>query len=176
MESGQTLEVLTVSHRPPIRVHLPRTADGRRDELPLSLQQRAERDAALARSLRVLIVDDEQKAADSLCGVVRSWGHDARRSYDGASGLESALDHVPNVVLLALAMPGMDGYQLARRLRLHRGLKGCFLIAMRARNDRRGGRGTEADIDLFLAKPLNADVLQTLLCVEAERLGRQDQN
>jgi DNA-binding response OmpR family regulator len=122
------------------------------------------------RSIRVLIVDDEPQVADSLSAVVSSWGHDVRRVYDAISGLAEAGQHLPNVVLLDIAMPGMDGHELARQLRLHAGLKGCYLLAMRAGNDDRGGWG--ADIDLFLAKPMNLSVLETLLLMEGERLDR----
>lgn len=133
----------------------------------------AGRCAAADRSLRVLIVDDEQEAADSLCVIVRSWGHDARRVYDGASGLTLAADHLPNVVLLDIAMPEMDGYALAQQLRCRPSLKGCFLVAMRASRDERDSqRRKEADIDLFLAKPMDLATLETLLLMEGERLDR----
>jgi CheY-like chemotaxis protein len=122
------------------------------------------------RSIRVLIVDNEHEEADSLCAVVSSWGHDARRVYDAASGLAEAGNHLPNVVLLGIALPGMDGYELARQLRLHTGLKGCYLLAMRASSDERAGWGS--DIDLTLAKPMNLSVLETLLLMEGERLDR----
>jgi CheY-like chemotaxis protein len=122
------------------------------------------------RSIRVLIVDDEHEVADSLSAVVSSWGHDVRRVYDGASGLAEAGHHMPHVVLLDIAMPGMDGYELARQLRLHAAIKGCFLLAMRASSDDRSGWCS--DIDLFLAKPMNLSVLESLLLMEGERLDR----
>lgn len=127
----------------------------------------------LQRSLRVLIVDDEHEAADILCAAVSSWGHDARRVYDGASGLDAAADQLPNVVFLDVAMPGMDGYEMAQQLRRRASLKGCFLVAMRTRDDKRSGPGhREADIDLFLSKPMDLAVLETLLLMEGERLDR----
>jgi CheY-like chemotaxis protein len=129
------------------------------------------------RSLRVLIVDDEQDAADTLCAAVGSWGHDARRVYDGPSGLDAAADQLPNVVFLDVAMPGMDGYEMARHLRRRASLRGCFLVAMRTRNDKRSGPGQkEADIDLFLSKPMDLAVLEALLLMEGERLERLDCN
>jgi len=125
------------------------------------------------RSLRVLIVDDEPEVADGLCVLVASWGHNARPVYDGASSLLVAADLLPNVVLLDIAMPDMDGYEVAQQLRQRASLKGCFLVAMRAAGDRRGGPFIkEADIDLFLAKPMDSAVLETLLLMEGERLDR----
>jgi CheY-like chemotaxis protein len=123
--------------------------------------------------LRVLIVDDEPEVADGLCILVTSWGHDVRQVYDGTSSLQVAADLVPNVVLLDIAMPDMDGYEVARQLRHRADLKGCFLVAMRAVGDRRGGPlMTETNIDLFLAKPMDSAVLETLLLMEGERLDR----
>jgi len=125
------------------------------------------------RSLRVLIVDDEQEAADKLCAAVSSWGHEARRVYDGPSGLDAAADQLPNVVFFDVAMPGMDGYQMAQSLRRRASLRGCFLVAMRTRDDQRSGLGRkEADIDLFLSKPMDLAVLETLLLMEGERLDQ----
>jgi CheY-like chemotaxis protein len=123
------------------------------------------------RSLRVLIVDDEREVADALCLLVKSWGHNARQAYDGASGLLAAASLLPQVVLLDITMPGMDGYEVAGQLRLRPGLKGCFLVALRAHDDQRGGPlWKESDIDLFLAKPANSEVVESLLRMEAERL------
>jgi len=122
------------------------------------------------RSLRVLIVDDEQNVANSLSELVSSWGHDARGAGDGATGLEMAARHQFDVVLLDIGMPGMDGYDLAKELRGQSRLKGCFLVAMRAGSDRRDSSRREANIDLFLAKPIDVDVLETQLLMEGERL------
>ncbi len=124
------------------------------------------------RSMRILIVDDEKEAADALCNIVTSWGHDVRRFYDGASGLDGARAQLPNVALLDISMPGMDGYELARQLRLRSDLHGCYVIAMRASEDLRNVPRMEASIDLFLAKPMNLSVLETLLLMEGERLDR----
>jgi DNA-binding response OmpR family regulator len=124
------------------------------------------------KSMRVLIVDDEQEAADALGVMVTSWGHDVRRFYDGATGLAGARAQLPNVALLDITMPGMDGYELARQLRLRSDLHGCYIIAMRASDDLRDVPRMEASIDLFLAKPMNLSVLETLLHMEGERLDR----
>jgi CheY-like chemotaxis protein len=124
------------------------------------------------RSMRVLIVDDEECVADALCALVSSWGHDVRKSYGGDSGLADAGRQLPQVVLLDIEMPGMDGYELARRLRLRADLRGCYIIAMRAPGDFRGSARMESSVDLFLAKPMNVSVLETLIQMEGERLDR----
>jgi two-component system CheB/CheR fusion protein len=124
------------------------------------------------RSLRILVVDDGQYVADALCTMFASWGHQARKCYDGATGLADADQHVPNVVVLDIEMPDMDGYELARRLRISADLHGCYVIAMRSPHDLRGSPRMDSSIDLFLAKPMNLSVLETLLLMESERLDR----
>ena len=123
-----------------------------------------------ARSMRVMIVDDEEEAADALCAMATSWGHEVSRFYDGATGLAGAIAQRPNVALLDISMPGMDGYELARQLRLRTDLHRCYVIAMRGARDLRHVPRMEASIDLFLAKPMNFSVLETLLLMESERL------
>src|SRR5690242_20523939 len=69
------------------------------------------------RVLRVLVVDDNQDAADSLSMLVNLWGDNARTAYGGMEALAMTLVQQPDVVLLDLSMPKMDGCQVARRLR-----------------------------------------------------------
>ena len=66
--------------------------------------------------LRVLVVDDYDDARDSLCMLLRMWGCQAEPAADGPSALAAAPAFRPDVVLMDLAMPGMDGYETARRL------------------------------------------------------------
>lgn len=129
-------------------------------------------DAATERSLRVLIVDPQREMADALVQQVCYWGHDAQAAYDGAGGLELAARQIPEVVFLDLAMPGMNGSELAKELRLDDRLKRCFLIASTGlsgvwREEHYG----QTDIDLFLPKPVDPSLLQTLLALEGKRLG-----
>ena len=124
------------------------------------------------RPLRVLIVDDDRDAADTLATLVKRWGHDTQRAYDGATGLAMALAATPDVVLLDIALPQMDGCELVSQLRHGAGLNDCFLIAITGST----GEGTrwrcqEAGIDLFLIKPVDALVMETLLMLERQRLG-----
>jgi CheY-like chemotaxis protein len=161
-----TQEELTMSHDP-------RRGDraGKVGEVTLVRGNAADAHVAVGRrSLRVLIVDDEREVADSLYELVSSWGHEVRGAYDGATGLEMAAIHQFEVVLLDIAMPGMDGHELAHELRRDTRLKGCFLVAMRAGSDQRDRSRKEMDIDLFLAKPIDVGVLETLLLMEGERL------
>ena len=66
---------------------------------------------------RLLVVDDNQDAAVSLAMLLRLQGHEVRVAHDGPAALEMAKAYPPDVVFLDIGMPGMDGYEVARRLR-----------------------------------------------------------
>jgi CheY-like chemotaxis protein len=68
-------------------------------------------------SSRILVVDDWCDTADSLAELLTLWGYDARACYDGKTALELAPAYQPNVVVLDVGMPGMNGFQVALRLR-----------------------------------------------------------
>src|SRR5262249_33438167 len=80
--------------------------------------------------LLVLVVDDSPDCAESLALLLRSWGYEAVVTSDGHAALEAAHGCPPDVVLFDLALPGMDGYQLARRLRRIAGMERALLVAV----------------------------------------------
>ena len=79
---------------------------------------------------RVLVVDDSVDAAHSLAMLLAAWGHQVRIAYTGPTALEAALDYRPNVVLLDIGLPGMDGYQVAKRLRQRPEFKNVMICAL----------------------------------------------
>ena len=106
------------------------------------------------RGLHVLVVDDNRDAADSLCMLLRLWGYECRAAYDGAAGLQAACDYQPDCLLLDIAMPGLDGYTLARRVRAQPSLVRAKLIALTAYSDETHvRRSQEAGFDLHFVKP-----------------------
>ncbi len=122
------------------------------------------------RVLRVLVVDDDHDAADSLCTLLRLWGHGNRVAYSGAAALVTAAAYRPDALLLDLAMPGMNGLWLARRLRRHPSLQGLLLIAITGYGDDAHRQlGMEAGFDHFLVKPVDPVALEDLLRHEGER-------
>jgi len=124
------------------------------------------------RKLRVLIVDNDRDTTDTLASLVNLWRHDGWGAYDGVSGLAVAIAASPDVIVLDVAMPRMDGCQLAAQIRRHARLKECFLIAATGFGDEKHRQQChEAGIDLFLVKPVEALVIQTLLMLERQRLG-----
>jgi PAS domain S-box-containing protein len=124
----------------------------------------AEPAAAAARSLKVLVVEDNVDAAESLASLLRLWNHDVSVVHDGRSALEAARAHHPEVVLLDIGLPGLDGYQVAQRLRDEIGLDHTLLVAMTGYGqpeDRR--RSREAGIHHHFVKPVEPAVLRNLL-------------
>ncbi len=125
-----------------------------------------------SRRLQVLIVDDDRDAADSMSRLVRFWGHDASYAYDGATALAGISTASPDVVLLDIALPKMDGCRLAELLRQSADAGDCFLIAITGfAEEKYRRRCHDAGIDLFLVKPVDAFVIETLLQLERQRLG-----
>jgi CheY-like chemotaxis protein len=109
-------------------------------------------------------VDDSSTAADSLALALRRWGYRASVAYDGPAALALASADPPAAVLLDLGMPGMDGYEVAARLRGLPGLRQALLVAL-------SGYGREGDvrlcreagIDLHLLKPYDPEELRRVL-------------
>jgi two-component system CheB/CheR fusion protein len=115
-------------------------------------------------SRRILVVDDNVDAADSLAQFLGMAGHQVWTAYGGAAALEAARAYRPEAVLLDIGMPGMDGYEVARRLRQEAGLGGALVVALTGygqEEDRR--RSWEATIDHHLVKPVDPEALEALL-------------
>jgi CheY-like chemotaxis protein len=130
------------------------------------------RELASTVPLRVLVVDDCTDTADSLAALLGLWGYRPVVTYDGGAALAAALAHPPDVVLLNLALPGLDGLEVARRLRQQQGLRGALVVAVTGYGDesfRR--RADEAGFDLYLVKPLDLEWLRRLLALCQEARG-----
>ena len=124
-----------------------------------------ERDGrAPALPLRVLVVDDNADAAEMLALFLRSEGHEVRSAHDGPAALRTAESFRPEVVVLDIGLPRMDGYEVARRLRERAGPRTPLLVALTGygqEEDRR--RAREAGFDAHLVKPADPEELQRLL-------------
>ena len=81
-------------------------------------------------SLRVMVVDDNEVAADALGMLLLETGHEVLTVHDGPSTLTAALDFRPNMVLLDIGLPGMDGFEVAKKMRLQEIFKDVVLVAM----------------------------------------------
>lgn len=116
---------------------------------------------------RVLVVDDNLDSAETIALMAQLWGHDVRTANDGPSALTAAADYRPEVVLLDIGLPGMDGFEVARKLREQEWMDGVMLVAMTGygqEEDRR--RSKEAGFDHHMVKPIDPGALQTLLAGE----------
>jgi len=78
---------------------------------------RPARDVAPGRPCSVLVVDDSRDGAETMAELLRVWGHPVEVAFDGPSAVKLASEHEPDVVLLDIALPGLDGYQVAEALR-----------------------------------------------------------
>ncbi len=113
---------------------------------------------------RLLVVDDNQDAANSLAMLLKLQGHEVRVAYSGVAALEMTKAYAPDVVFLDIGMPGMDGYEVARRLRQQPGLGKVVLAALTGwgqQEDRR--RTAEAGFNHHLVKPPEPQVLEGVL-------------
>lgn len=118
----------------------------------------------LVRPLRVLVVDDCRDMTDSTAELVGLWGHDARRAYAGAAAMEVAAEYRPDVLLVDLAMRGVDGYEVARRARQMPGLSRALLVAVTGYTGAGHRRLAEAaGFDFFVPKPMDPNTLEALL-------------
>jgi DNA-binding response OmpR family regulator len=119
--------------------------------------------------LRVLVVEDDADTAESYAILLRLWGHDVHTVLSGAGAVAAALTYRPDIVLLDIGLPGIDGYQVARHLRGHAGLREPALIAVTGYSheaERRHGR--EAGFDLHLVKPVPPEELRVVLTTVAK--------
>jgi CheY-like chemotaxis protein len=116
-----------------------------------------------APSRRVLVVEDNPDARESLRFVLRLMGHEVEVAGDGKQGLAKALGWRPEVALLDIGLPGMDGYEVARRTRaaLGRGVRLIALTGYGSEEDRR--RAFAAGFDFHLTKPADPEELLRLV-------------
>ena len=114
--------------------------------------------------LDVLVVDDHTDVADAVALLLEACGHRARVVYDGAAALAASRDQPPDVMMLDVGMPGMTGYELARRVRLDPALSAVRLVALTGygREEDRA-RILEAGFDRHVTKPLTESSLQAVL-------------
>jgi signal transduction histidine kinase/HAMP domain-containing protein/ActR/RegA family two-component response regulator len=114
--------------------------------------------------LRILAVDDNVDASETLQEILEQWGHSVQMAHDGPTAIDLALTEEPDIILLDIGLPGMDGYEVARRLRQPGVLPGVLLVALTGyaqAEDRR--RSREAGFDEHLVKPVDLATLHDLL-------------
>jgi len=148
--------------------------------LPVAVAQRADASAPLVGSTKsspvlgqsILVVDDNQDSAESLAMLLRLVGHEVRTAHDGLAAVGAAEVFQPDVVLLDIGLPKLDGYEVARRIRAQRGDE-VVLVALTGwgqQEDRQ--RAKDAGFDHHVTKPIEFEALKTLLRSIGERAER----
>jgi CheY-like chemotaxis protein len=113
---------------------------------------------------KILVVDDNVATARGMAKLLGLLGHEVRMAYDGHEAIDIAQEFCPQTILLDIGLPGMDGYQVAARLRKEASCRDSKIIAVSGYGqdeDRR--RSLAAGFNHHLVKPVNPDVLMTLL-------------
>ena len=133
-----------------------------------------ERETMNAKTVRrILVVDDNVDAADSLAVILRMGGHEVSTAYSAASALEIAADSPEiDVFILDIGLPGMNGYELARELRKSPHAKQALLIALTGYGqDTDRERAYNAEFDAHCTKPIEYGVLNQLLARSGSKRG-----
>jgi PAS domain S-box-containing protein len=113
---------------------------------------------------RVLVVDDNIDAAESIARILRLFGHEVQCRYDGPSALAAVPAYRPEIIVLDIGLPGMDGYQVARELRAMKDIGRVQILAVTGygqEDDRR--RSREAGFDQHLTKPVDPELLESIV-------------
>ena len=111
----------------------------------------------------VLVVDDHDDAAESLATLLVMQGHRVRVAHTGPEALVAARERRPDVVLLDIGLPGMDGYAVARALRGLPGGDACLVVALTGRSDVQGEVSTSGGFDQHLLKPIDPATLHEVV-------------
>jgi CheY-like chemotaxis protein len=116
------------------------------------------------RNPRILVVDDCRDNADSLAQLLTLWGYDAEACYGGAEALEVARTYRPDVVVLDVGMPGLDGFRVAPGLREMPGMAGTIIIGLTGYSGEACQVSARAaGFDYCLVKPVELSFLRELI-------------
>jgi CheY-like chemotaxis protein len=114
--------------------------------------------------MQILVVDDNRDSAITCCQFLQACGHDARAAFSGPEAVILAQSFCPQVIVLDIGMPGMDGYQVARELRDLTCGQQCILIAVTGWGQERDKvRAMAAGFDHHLTKPIDPLKLESVL-------------
>jgi CheY-like chemotaxis protein len=161
-------------HRGPVKVDDPRVGAGSEPKAKVSpasgtlraqaAQPDDESTGARDRKRRILVVDDNRDAVESLGMLLEMMAYDVRTAEDGLEAVDVAAAFRPDVILLDIGLPRLNGYETAQRIRQLDGGRDTLLVALTGwgqEEDRR--RSREAGFDHHLVKPVDPDALEQLL-------------
>lgn len=114
----------------------------------------------------VLIVDDNRDLADVMADAIQAFGYSAKAVYNGEDALRENATFLPDMVLVDLDMPGLNGYETIERMRQKRPATEIIMVAVTGlTSDEHQRRAYEAGFDLFVAKPIGAEKLRELVAL-----------
>jgi CheY-like chemotaxis protein len=123
---------------------------------------------AVPRRFKILVVDDNHDSALSMAMMLQIMGHDTRTAHDGESALSTAETFLPEVVLLDIGLPKLNGYEVAQRIREQDWGQSMFLIAVTGwGQDEDRQRSREVGLNLHMVKPVEPAALEKLLATLA---------
>lgn len=115
-------------------------------------------------------MDDNADTVESFSILLNASGHNVRTAYDGPAAVQAALDYQPDIALLDIGLPGLDGYQVAKRIRQEPALKNVVLVALTGYGqDSDRQTSFQAGFDHHLVKPARLEQLTQILAMVAER-------
>ncbi len=112
---------------------------------------------------RILIVDDDRDSATSLAMLLRMTGHEAHMAFDGVEAVEQAATVHPEVVLMDLRLPRLNGYEACRRMRDNTRTQNVVILALSGMGEEVAEQCRAAGFDAHLRKPVDYDVLMSRL-------------
>ena len=124
------------------------------------------------RPLRVLVVDDNVDTVLSFSMLLRASGHDVQTAHDGLAAVQAAIDYRPDIILLDIGLPGLNGYEVAKKIRQHPELQHVVLVALTGygQDSDRQASG-QAGFTHHLVKPARFEELQKILATVAEQVA-----
>lgn len=115
-------------------------------------------------ALRILVADDNEAVTKTFGWMLEVLGHEVRVAHDGVSTLAIARTFRPDVILLDISLPGMDGYEVCKKLRAEPGLEHILIIAQTGWGQpERRQHSLAAGFDHYLVKPVDINLLEDLL-------------
>lgn len=137
-------------------------------EAPPRQERKLDRPSESVSVRRILVVDDNKDAAKTLALLLRIEGHEVREAYDGPAAMDVALDWLPDVVLLDIGLPKLNGYEVARRLRIEPRLRTSRIIALSGYREEVAQGPEDLAFDAYLIKPVEVSALARVIAPENE--------
>jgi putative two-component system response regulator len=119
---------------------------------------------------KILIVDDNEQNCELMRDVVSTWGHDVHKVFQGIATIDFALRHQPDLILLDVMLPGMNGFEVCRELKRNPKTDNIYIIMLTALDDVQDRiRGFKVGADSFISKPANYNELKYIIASKVKR-------